>query len=92
MKTDKQIMKNFFRSYLEKIDGKNKPVTLNIKANKPANRPPIVIGTLKYFEIKGITPTILKNVDNEKLIKNKLKVIFLAIYSLSYNALILSGV
>ena len=79
MKINRLTMKNLFLSYLEKYAGKNKPVTLNINANKAANKPPIVIGTLKWFAIKGITPAILKNVDNEKAIKNKLKVIFLDI-------------
>ena len=77
MKTNKEIMKNLFLSYLEKQDGKNKPVTLNISANNATNRLAIVIGMLKYSAINGIIPAILKNVDSEKAIKNKLRVTFL---------------
>jgi len=81
MKTDMLIMKNFFRSYLEKYGGKIKPVTLNISANKATNSPAMVSGTLKWYAIRGITPPILKKVDSEKAIKNNPKVIFLVISS-----------
>jgi hypothetical protein len=54
-------------------------VTPKINENKLTKRPAIVMETSKNSEITGITPTILKNVDNENAIKNKLNVIFLSI-------------
>lgn len=48
----------------------------------PINIPTAMVnGTLKYCEIMGIIPAILKKVDSEKAIKNKLKVIFLSFLS-----------
>ena len=69
-------------------DGRNKPVTLNINANNATKRLAIVIWTLKYSAISGIIPGMLKNVDSEKTIRNKLKVIF---FNISYLPLKLKG-
>ena len=79
MKINNETMKNLFLSKPEKYEGKNNPVTLNINANKPTKRLAIVIETLKYSPMMGIMPTMLRKVDSEKAIKNRLNVIFLSI-------------
>ena len=61
-KTTRMLTNVFFRSYLEKKSGMNRPEIAIVKVNELTYSPEIAMDALKYSDIVDIIPIILNGV------------------------------